>query len=164
MQQSVAASLLAMRKDQRAWGVGRPLSERQGGSSNNSFEPKWPILDSADGDTSATLGAMTTKTIPTYVEDEKRKRGDAELRMAEEAAHIQPRHHGRHRTAKQLKLELPSPVGAAAKITTARKKPRAAQKTATKVRKMALLPRLRSQAGRGRRQCNVSISRGGGPT
>jgi hypothetical protein len=84
---------------------------------------------------------MTTKTIPLYLEDERRKRSDTELRLAEEAARIQPLRHGHHRTAKQPKLELPSPVGAAAKekinAATARKKPRAARKTATKPRKMA---------------------------
>jgi len=61
--------------------------------------------------------------------------------MEEEAARIQPLHHGHHRTAKQPKLELPSPVEAAAKARTtvaaARKKPHAARKTAAKARKMA---------------------------
>jgi hypothetical protein len=84
---------------------------------------------------------MTTKTIPTYLEDDRRKRRDDQLRMAKEAARIQPLHHGHHRTAKQPKLELPSPVGAAAKgrktAATAWKKPHAARKTATKARKMA---------------------------
>jgi len=84
---------------------------------------------------------MTTKTIPAYLEDERRKRSDAELRMEQEAARIQPLHHGHHRTAKQLKLELPSPVETAAKARktapAAQKKPRAAPKTATKARKMA---------------------------
>jgi hypothetical protein len=79
--------------------------------------------------------------IPTYLADERRKSSDTELRMAEEAERIQPLHHGHDRTAKQPKLELPSPVGAAAKgkitAATARKKPRAARKTATKPRKMA---------------------------
>jgi hypothetical protein len=84
---------------------------------------------------------MTTKTIPAYLEDERRKRKDTQLRMEEEAARIQPLHHGHHRTAKQPKLELPSPVEAAAKArktaAAARKKPRAARKTVTKARKMA---------------------------
>jgi hypothetical protein len=84
---------------------------------------------------------MTTKTISMYLGDERRKRSGTELRLAEEAARIQPLHHGHHRTAKQPKLELPSPVGAAAKgkinAATARKKPRAARKTATKPRKLA---------------------------
>jgi hypothetical protein len=83
---------------------------------------------------------MTTKTIPTYLEDERRKRRDDQLRMAKEAARIQPLHHGHNRTAKQPKLELPSPVGAAKgrkTAATAWKKPHAARKTATKARKMA---------------------------
>ncbi|HEX9112499.1 MAG TPA: hypothetical protein VF845_13550 [Terriglobales bacterium] len=84
---------------------------------------------------------MTTKTIPVYLEDERRKRVDDQLRMEEEAARIQPLHHGHHRTAKQPKLELPSPVKAVAKTRKppagVRKKRRAARKTATKARKMA---------------------------
>jgi hypothetical protein len=91
---------------------------------------------------------MTTKTIPEYLEDERQKRSDDELRIGEEAARIQPLHHGHHRTAKQPNLELPSPVGAAAKrktaTATARKKPRAARKTSTKARKMARLPSKKS--------------------
>jgi len=84
---------------------------------------------------------MTTKTIPAYLEDERRKHGDDQLRMEEEAARILPLHHGHHRTAKQPQLELASPVEAAGKTrkpaVAARKKPRAARKTATKHRKMA---------------------------
>jgi hypothetical protein len=83
---------------------------------------------------------MTFKTIPAYLEDECQKLGDAELRMEAEAARIQPLHHGRHRAAKQPKPEL-SPVGAETKGTktsaTARGKPHAARKTATKARKAA---------------------------
>jgi hypothetical protein len=84
---------------------------------------------------------MTTKTIPAYLEDERLRDRDTQLRMEEEAARIQPLHHGHHRTAKQPKLELPSPVEGAAKArktaAAARKKPRDARKTATKARKMA---------------------------
>jgi len=84
---------------------------------------------------------MTTKTIPAYLEDERRKLGDSQLRMEAEAARIQPLHHGHHRTAKQPSLELPSPAGAAGKArktaAAAREKPRAVRKTATKSRKMA---------------------------
>ena len=84
--------------------------------------------------------AMTTKTIPAYLEDERKKSQDDLMRMEAEAARIQPLRHGHHRTAKQPKLELPSPVGSAAKAKTTAataKKPRAARKTATKVRKVA---------------------------
>lgn len=84
---------------------------------------------------------MTTKTIPEYLEDERQKNKDNEQRIAEDAARIQPLHHGQHRTAKQPKLELRSPVEAAHKAektaVAARKKPRTARKTATKARKMA---------------------------
>jgi hypothetical protein len=84
---------------------------------------------------------MTTKSIPEYLEDERQKSKNDQLRMEAEAARIQPLHHGRHRTAKQPKLELLSPVNVAGKARKtaagARKKPRAARKTATKARKMA---------------------------
>jgi hypothetical protein len=101
--------------------------------------------------------AMTTKTIPQYLEDERRNRADTELRTEEEAARIQPLRHGQHRTPKPPKPELPSPVEAVAKarktavaktikpaavkarkpVAAARRKPRVARKTGTKVRKMA---------------------------
>jgi hypothetical protein len=84
---------------------------------------------------------MTTKTIPAYLADERKKEGDAQMRMEEEAARIQPLNHGHHRTAKQPKRELPSVVKSAptARKTAAqaRKKPSAAKKTATKARKVA---------------------------
>ena len=84
---------------------------------------------------------MTTKTIPAYLEDERQKNSDAQLRIEEEAARIQPLNHGHHRTAKQPKLELPSAVEAAPKPRKAaarvRNKPRTARKTATKARKAA---------------------------
>jgi hypothetical protein len=98
---------------------------------------------------------MTTKTIPEYLVDERQKHEDDQLRMEEEAARIEPLHHGHHRTAKQSKLDLQSPVKAAVKarktkatktktIKTAaaaqmkiKSKPRAARKPATKARKAA---------------------------
>jgi hypothetical protein len=83
---------------------------------------------------------MTTKTISAYLEDERQKDRDAQLRAEEEATRIQPLHHGHHRTAKQPKRELPSPIEIAARTRTAapaRKKPQAARKTAKKARKMA---------------------------
>ncbi len=84
---------------------------------------------------------MTTKTIPEYLEDERQKDTDAQLRMDEESARIQPLNHGHHRTAKQPKLASPSSVKAAPKankpVVAFRKKPRAARKTATKPRKVA---------------------------
>jgi hypothetical protein len=85
---------------------------------------------------------MTTKTIPAYLEDERQKDRDAQLRTEEEAARIQPLRHGHHRTPKQPKLELPSAVKTVPKArktaaASSRKKPRTARKTATKARKVA---------------------------
>jgi hypothetical protein len=84
---------------------------------------------------------MTTKTIPEYLEDERQKRSDAQLRIEDEAARIQPLHHGHHRTAKQPRPELTSAVEAAPNArknaARARKKPRTARKTATRARKAA---------------------------
>jgi hypothetical protein len=101
--------------------------------------------------------AMATKTIPEYLEDERRNSADTQLRTEEEAAHIQSLHHGHHRTQKPSKPELPAPVEAVARprkahITKtrkpaaaktrkptpkARRKPSVARKTGTKTRKMA---------------------------
>jgi len=60
--------------------------------------------------------------------------------MEEEATRIQPLHHGHHRTAKQPKPELPSPVEAASKpekIPRQLGKSQATAKDARKARKMA---------------------------
>jgi hypothetical protein len=83
---------------------------------------------------------MTTKTIPEYLEDERQKDRDAQLRRDEEIARIRPLNHGHHRTAKPPKLELRSSVKAvpkARKTTASLEKPRSARKTATKARKAA---------------------------
>jgi hypothetical protein len=84
---------------------------------------------------------MTTKTIPEYLEDERQKDRDAQLRTEEEAARIQPLNHGHHRTSKQPKLELLSSAKAAPKArktaAASRKRPRTGRKTATKARKAA---------------------------
>jgi hypothetical protein len=85
--------------------------------------------------------AMTTKTIPEYLEDERQKDRDAQLRMDEETARIQPLNHGHHRTAKQPRLELPSAVKAVPKprktAAAVPKKSRIAPKKAAKARKVA---------------------------
>lgn len=99
-------------------------------------------MHSLDRDSSATLQIMTTHTIPEYLEQERQKAADTELRMEEEAARIQPLRHGHHRTAKQPKVELLlPPVKAATKkkktAAVARKKPRASGKTAAKIRERA---------------------------
>ena len=94
---------------------------------------------------------MTTQTIPEYLEEERQKAADTQLRTEEEAERIQPLQHGHHRTAKQPKVELLPPVKAAAKkkkkkktvavarkqLRAARKKPRASGKMAAKTRKRA---------------------------
>jgi len=84
---------------------------------------------------------MTTKTISAYLEDERHKDRDTQLRMEEEAARIQPLNHGHHRAGKQPKLELPAAVQAATKGrktgARVRRKPPTARKTATKARKAA---------------------------
>src|ERR1017187_7088313 len=53
---------------------------------------------------------MATKTIPEYLEDERRSREDTQLRTDEDADRIQSLHQGHHRTRKQPKPELPGPV------------------------------------------------------
>jgi hypothetical protein len=85
---------------------------------------------------------MTVQTIPEYLEEERQKAADTQLRTEEEAARIQPLHHGHHREAKQPKLPLLPQVKAVTKkkrktVAVARKKPRAARKTTTKSRKGA---------------------------
>jgi hypothetical protein len=99
----------------------------------------------------ATLHVMTTQTIPEYLEEERQKAADTQLRTEEEAARIQPLQHGHHRTAKQPKVELLPPVKAAAKkkkkkktVAVARKKPRAARKKPRASEKMAAKTRKRA--------------------
>src|SRR5271163_814860 len=62
---------------------------------------------------------MTTRTIPEYLEDERRNRADTQLRTEEEAARIQPLRHGHHRTPKPPRPELAAPVEAVAKARKA---------------------------------------------
>jgi hypothetical protein len=85
---------------------------------------------------------MTTQTIPEYLEEERQKTADTQLRIAKEAARIEPLQHGHHRMATQSRPELVPLVKAATKLkkrrttaVVARKKPRAAGKKATKTRK-----------------------------
>jgi hypothetical protein len=83
---------------------------------------------------------MTTKTIPEYLEDERQKDCDAQLRIKQEAARIQPLNHGHHRTAKQPMLESPSvvkPAPKAGKTTAQARKAHSARKPPTKARKAA---------------------------
>ena len=53
---------------------------------------------------------MATKTIPEYLEDERRSREETQLRTDEEADRIELLHQGHHRTRKQPNLELPAPA------------------------------------------------------
>jgi hypothetical protein len=101
-------------------------------------------LHSLDGGSSAKLQAMTARTIPEYLEEERQKTADSQLRTEEEAARIQPLQHGHHRKAKQRRLTLLPQVKAATKkkkkrktVAVAGKKQRAARKIATKTRKRA---------------------------
>jgi hypothetical protein len=87
---------------------------------------------------------MSVQTIPEYLEEERQKTADTQLRTEEEAARIQPLHHGHHRQAKQPRLPLLPQVKAAPKkkkkrntVAVARKKPRAARKMTAKPRKRA---------------------------
>jgi hypothetical protein len=87
---------------------------------------------------------MPVQTIPEYLEAERQKTADTELRTEEEAARIQPLQHGHHRKTRQHRLELLPQVKAATKkkekrktVAVARKKPRAARKMAPKIRKRA---------------------------
>jgi hypothetical protein len=98
---------------------------------------------------------MATKTIPEYLEDERRNRADTELRTEEEAAHIQSLHHGHHRTQKRPKPELPAPVEAVAKArkthvakTIKRAVAKATKPAATKTRKPAAATRRKPSAAR----------------
>jgi hypothetical protein len=82
---------------------------------------------------------MTTQTIVEYLEEERQKATETQLRTEEEAARIRLLQSGRHHTARQPKLQLVPPVKATKEkqkrktATVIRKKPRAAAKKATKM-------------------------------
>jgi hypothetical protein len=101
---------------------------------------------------------MSTQTIPEYLEEERQKTADTQLRTEKEAARIEPLQHGHHRhsTQSKLELELVPPFIAATKqkskskkktankttkkrsiAVVTRKKPRSVGKKATKTRKRA---------------------------
>jgi len=88
---------------------------------------------------------MTAQTIPEYLEEEREKAADNQLRIEEEAARIQPLQHGHHRRAKQPKPGIAArsqnrnqEEGKKRKtVAVVRKKPRAAKKMAAKPRKRA---------------------------
>jgi hypothetical protein len=96
---------------------------------------------------------MTTQTIPEYLEEERQKAADTQLRTEEEAARIQPLQHGHHRASKRTsrgtsnssKPETLAPAKAVTKkkqkkqkkksAGAGNKKPRAAGKKTKKIRK-----------------------------
>jgi hypothetical protein len=86
---------------------------------------------------------MTAHTIPEYLEEERQKATDTQLRTEVEAARIQALQRGHHRTAKEPKLELLPPIKAATKkkkkrtVAVAHGKPRASGKMAAETRKRA---------------------------
>jgi len=122
------------------WGEPLSFSARRG---DNHYCHRVAKTVQIGRDRSATLQAMTTQTIPEYLEEERQKAADTQLRTEEEAARIRPLRHGHHRTAKQPKVELLPPLKAATKkkkkrtAPVARKKPRASGKMAAKTRKRA---------------------------
>jgi hypothetical protein len=89
---------------------------------------------------------MTVQTIPEYLEEQRHKAAETQLRTEEEAARIQPLQHGHHRNPKEPRLALLSEVKAANKnknkkkrtiVAVARKRPRAPKKLAAKTGKRA---------------------------
>jgi hypothetical protein len=84
---------------------------------------------------------MTSKTIPAYLEEERKKDKDTQQQMEKEAARIQLLQHGHHRTPKQPKPELPSVVKAGPRgrksAASDRKKPGTALTKAPKVHRTA---------------------------
>jgi hypothetical protein len=92
---------------------------------------------------------MTTKTIPEYLEDERREDTDTQRRREEEAARIQTLHHGQHRTPKPPRPELPAPIEALVK--TRRTSAAKARKTmAAKVRKTVVAKKRKPAAATGK--------------
>ncbi len=93
---------------------------------------------------------MATKTIPEYLEDERRGREDTQLRTDEEADRVQSLHQGHHRTRKQPKPELPAQV----EVVVKAKKPAAAKArkpAAAKVRKPAAAKARKPAVGKARK-------------
>jgi hypothetical protein len=95
---------------------------------------------------------MSNQTIKEYLEEERQKAAENQLRIEEEAARIELLRYRHHRTGKQPQpqLELLPAVKAATKVKPATKrktkrttvtvihaKPRATKKAAAKVRKRA---------------------------
>jgi hypothetical protein len=93
---------------------------------------------------------MATKTIPEYLEDERRSREDTQLRTDQEADRIQLLHPGHHRTRKQPNLELPAPV----EVVVKAKKPavaKARKPAVAKARKRVAAKTTRPAGAAGRK-------------
>jgi hypothetical protein len=91
---------------------------------------------------------MSTQTIPEYLEEERQKTADTQLRTEQEAARIEPLQHGHHRHSAQSKLdlELVPPFRAATKNKTKSKKKTASKKIKTKKKSTAAVARKKPRA------------------
>jgi hypothetical protein len=101
---------------------------------------------------------MATKTIPEYLENERRRSEDTQLRREEEADRIRLLHPGHHRTRKQPNLELSAPVEVVVKakkpaVVKARKPPMAKVRkpAVAKARKRLAAKTTRPAGGAGRK-------------
>ena len=95
---------------------------------------------------------MATKTIPEYLEDERRSREETQLRTDEEADRIQLLHQGHHRTRKQPNLELPAPL----EIVVKQKKPavaKARKPALVKARKLPMAKVRKPAVANGEKTC-----------
>ena len=93
---------------------------------------------------------MTTKSIPEYLEDERRSHEETQLRTDKEADRIQLLHQGHHRTRKSPESELPAPV----EVVVKAKKPavaKARKPAAAKVRKPAPAKARKPAVGKARK-------------
>jgi hypothetical protein len=117
---------------------------------------------------------MATKTIPAYLEDERRNREGTQLLTDKEAARVQSLHQGHHRTRKSPKLELQAPIEVVVKakkpavaktrkpaVGKARKPPtaKARKPTAAKARK-SVTAKTTKPAGAARRKSTAAHKTG----
>ena len=104
---------------------------------------------------------MATKTIPEYLEDERRSREDTQLRTDEEADRIELLHPGHHRTRKQPNPELPAQV----EVVVKAKKPAAAKArkpAAVKARKPPVAKVRKPAAAKARKPVTAKTTRPAG--
>jgi len=89
---------------------------------------------------------MTTKTVPEYLEDERREDAETQRRREEEAERIQARRHGQHHNPKSPRPDLPAPIEAVVK----------ARKTiGAKARKTVLAKKRKPAAATGKKIAGV---------